>query len=304
MSGKVCSKTMKLHKKILSLTVAVAALTATPSVAYGQDATTEQSSTSLESVASSTLPTKEPSATGEDAKKDVSFRFTPIDDDVKEDIFKNRPGSTGESSKKKDSESSSTKKTSTSKTTKTTETRRDGTRTRTTVTVTVKAEPSDEDLIYPPEWDGYVDDEISGVEGVDTGSGVDLLSLDLGEASDAAKEAVKRAYEQLGTPYVWGGTKLSDPHTANGGMDCSGLTQGIYAQSGVSIPRVTYQQINTGVAVPVAQIQPGDLVFYNNTGHVAIYVGNGEVIHAPQTGDVVKVSPLNMMPVEAIKRVA
>lgn len=304
MSGKVCSKTMKLHKKILSLTVAVATLTATPSVAYGQDATTEQSSTSLESVASSTLPTKEPSATGEDAKKDVSFRFTPIDDDVKEDIFKNRPGSTGESSKKKDSESSSTKKTSTSKTTKTTETQRDGTRTRTTVTVTVEAEPSDEDLIYPPEWDGYVDDEISGVEGVDTGSGVDLLSLDLGEASDAAKEAVKRAYEQLGTPYVWGGTKLSDPHTANGGMDCSGLTQGIYAQSGVSIPRVTYQQINTGVAVPVAQIQPGDLVFYNNTGHVAIYVGNGDVIHAPQTGDVVKVAPLNMMPVEAIRRVA
>lgn len=298
---------MKLHKRILSITVAVAALTATPSVAYGQDATTEQSSTSLKSVASSTLPTKETSATGEDAKKDVSFRFTPIDDDVKEDIFKNRPGSTGESSKKKDNESSSTKKTSTSKTTKTTkttETRRDGTRTRTTVTVTVEAEPSDEDLIYPPEWDGYVDDEISGVEGVDTGSGVDLLSLDLGEASDAAKEAVKHAYEQLGTPYVWGGTKLSDPHTANGGMDCSGLTQGIYAQSGVSIPRVTYQQINTGIAVPVAQIQPGDLVFYNNTGHVAIYVGNGEVIHAPQTGDVVKVSPLNMMPVEAIRRVA
>lgn len=311
---------MKFQKGIVSLAIATSLLPFSP-VAHAQEVPSLSQSAET-AQGGSPLPTRDPSSG--DAKKGLSFKYTPIDQSVRDDIFKNRPGGiesttekTTQESKESSSETSSSSKSSssssksssssskTSKKSKTSTSHSKRTRPRTTVTVTVETEePPEETTVYPPEWDGYVDDEISGVEGVDTGSSVDLSSLDLGEAAEAAKQAVKYAYEQLGTPYVWGGTKMSTPHTANGGLDCSGLTQGIYAKAGVSIPRVTYDQVRTGVPVPAAQIQPGDLVFYNGTGHVAIYVGNGEVIHAPQTGDVVKVSSLNMMPVEAIRRVA
>ena len=297
-------KTKKNRRRVVSLALVVAGFTTTPTIAYAQ--TTEGST--LESPAP--LPTKTPSP-GDEDDKNVSFRFTPLNQKVRDDIFKNRLNKkVGEDNKEdspasEDKTSSSQSSSPSRKTTTTTTTR--GKKKKTTVTVTVKPTPEpepEEELVYPPEWDGYVDDETSGAEGVDEGSSVDLSSLNLGDASQAAKEAVKHAYEQLGTPYVWGGTTMSTPNTADGGLDCSGLTQGVYAQAGVSIPRVTYSQVSTGTAVPMAQIQPGDLVFYNGTGHVAIYVGDGNVIHAPQTGEVVKVSPMNMMPVEAIRRVA
>lgn len=297
-------KTKKNRRRVVSLALVVAGFTTTPTIAYAQ---TAEGST-LESPAP--LPTRTPSP-GDEDDKSVSFRFTPLNQKVRDDIFKNRLNKkVGEDNKEdspasEDKTSSSQSSSPSRKTTTTTTTR--GKKKKTTVTVTVKPTPEpkpEEELVYPPEWDGYVDDETSGAEGVDDGSSVDLSSLNLGDASQAAKEAVKHAYEQLGTPYVWGGTTMSTPNTADGGLDCSGLTQGVYAQAGVSIPRVTYSQVSTGTAVPMAQIQPGDLVFYNGTGHVAIYVGDGNVIHAPQTGEVVKVSPMNMMPVEAIRRVA
>lgn len=296
-------KTKKNRRRVVSLALVVAGFTTTPTIAYAQ---TAEDST-LKSPAP--LPTKTPSP-GDEDDKSVSFRFTPLNQKVKDDIFKNRLNKREEdnkedSPKSEDKTSSSHSSSPSRKTTTTTTTK--GKKKKTTVTVTVKPTPEpepEEELVYPPEWDGYVDDETSGAEGVDEGSSVDLSSLNLGDASQAAKEAVKHAYEQLGTPYVWGGTTMSTPNTADGGLDCSGLTQGVYAQAGVSIPRVTYSQVSTGTAVPMAQIQPGDLVFYNGTGHVAIYVGDGNVIHAPQTGEVVKVSPMNMMPVEAIRRVA
>lgn len=94
---------------------------------------------------------------------------------------------------------------------------------------------------------------------------------------------VDYAYQFLGTPYLWGGTTPS-------GFDCSGFTQYVFKNAaGVSLPRTTYDQINVGVAVSYDDLQPGDLVF-PHTGHVGIYVGNGQMIHAPSTGDVVKVS--------------
>ena len=297
-------KTKKNRRRVVSLALVVAGFTTTPTIAYAQ---TAEDST-LKSPAP--LPTKTPSP-GDEDDKNVSFRFTPLNQKVRDDIFKNRLNKkVGEDNKEDspvsaDKTSSSQSSSPSRKTTTTTTTR--GKKKKTTVTVTVKPTPEpepEEELVYPPEWDGYVDDDTSGAEGVDEGSSVDLSSLNLGDASQAAKEAVKHAYEQLGTPYVWGGTTMSTPNTADGGLDCSGLTQGVYAQAGVSIPRVTYSQVSTGTAVPMAQIQPGDLVFYNGTGHVAIYVGDGNVIHAPQTGEVVKVSPMNMMPVEAIRRVA
>ena len=101
--------------------------------------------------------------------------------------------------------------------------------------------------------------------------------------SATGNAVVDYAYKFLGTPYQWGGTTPS-------GFDCSGFTQYVFKNAaGVSLPRTTYDQINVGVAVSYNDLQPGDLVF-PHTGHVGIYVGGGQMIHAPSTGDVVKVS--------------
>ena len=102
--------------------------------------------------------------------------------------------------------------------------------------------------------------------------------------SQKAKAAVAEAKKHLGTKYVWGGA-------APGGFDCSGLVQYCYNKVGVSLPRTTYDQINRGKAVSRKNLQPGDLVF-PHTGHVGIYTGNGKMIHAPKTGDVVKISAI------------
>ncbi|WP_180365218.1 C40 family peptidase, partial [Staphylococcus caeli] len=117
------------------------------------------------------------------------------------------------------------------------------------------------------------------------------------------QELVKYAKEQLGTPYKWGGSQMSNANQADGALDCSGLTQGLYKKIGFDLPRVTTEQVNAGKEVSKSEIQPGDLVFYNGTGHVAIYIGNDTVIHAPEENDVVKESPLNMMPVENVRRI-
>jgi cell wall-associated NlpC family hydrolase len=94
------------------------------------------------------------------------------------------------------------------------------------------------------------------------------------------------AMSQLGTPYVWGGA-------APGGFDCSGLVMWAYAQVGVSLPHSTYALFAMGVPVSRDQLAPGDLVFFDGVGHVGIYIGGNEFIHAPHTGDVVKISSLD-----------
>jgi cell wall-associated NlpC family hydrolase len=93
------------------------------------------------------------------------------------------------------------------------------------------------------------------------------------------------AMRYLGVPYVWGGASPS-------GFDCSGLVQYAYAQLGNSVPHSTYALWPMGVAVSRSQLQPGDLVFFNGLGHMGIYIGNNQMIHAPHTGDVVKISSL------------
>jgi cell wall-associated NlpC family hydrolase len=90
----------------------------------------------------------------------------------------------------------------------------------------------------------------------------------------------------LGVPYVWGGASPS-------GFDCSGLVAYVYAQVGVSLPHYTGAQYAVGVPVSKDQLEPGDLVFFNGLGHVGIYIGGGQMIHAPHTGDVVKISNIN-----------
>jgi peptidoglycan DL-endopeptidase CwlO len=94
------------------------------------------------------------------------------------------------------------------------------------------------------------------------------------------------AMQFLGTPYVWGGA-------SPGGFDCSGLVEYVFSQVGVSLPHHAADQYNYGVPVSRDQLEPGDLVFFDGLGHVGIYIGNGEFIHAPHTGDVVKISSLN-----------
>jgi len=99
-------------------------------------------------------------------------------------------------------------------------------------------------------------------------------------------DVVQYAMSQLNTPYVWGGG-------APGGFDCSGLVMWAYAQVGVSLPHSSYAQYGYGVPVSRDQLQPGDLVFFDGLGHVGIYIGGDQFVHAPHTGDVVKISSLS-----------
>ncbi|MEV5143006.1 NlpC/P60 family protein [Streptomyces sp. NPDC052727] len=111
-----------------------------------------------------------------------------------------------------------------------------------------------------------------------------------------AAAALAAARSALGRPYVWG---------ANGpsGFDCSGLTQWAYAHAGVQLPRTSQEQRFAGRQVPLSQVRPGDLVVYrSDASHVAMYAGNGQVIHAPHPGAPVRYDPVGMMPVSSVTR--
>jgi len=112
-------------------------------------------------------------------------------------------------------------------------------------------------------------------------------SAPVGPAPPATHSSVVSIAERyLGTPYVWGGASPS-------GFDCSGLVMYVFAQVGVSLPHSSYAQYGMGSPVSRDQLQPGDLVFFDGLGHEGIYVGGGSFIHAPHTGDVVKISSLS-----------
>jgi cell wall-associated NlpC family hydrolase len=97
---------------------------------------------------------------------------------------------------------------------------------------------------------------------------------------------VSIALQYLGVPYVWGGASPS-------GFDCSGLTMYAYAKVGVYLPHNAAMQYGMGSAVSRNQLAPGDLVFFNGLSHVGMYIGGGRFVHAPHTGDVVKISSLS-----------
>ncbi len=100
-----------------------------------------------------------------------------------------------------------------------------------------------------------------------------------------APAVVKVAYAQLGKPYRYA---AAGPDA----FDCSGLVMYCYAQVGIRLPHSSYMQARCGVPVSYSELQPGDLVFFHGYGHVGLYIGNGQYIHAPRTGDVVRIADL------------
>ena len=132
--------------------------------------------------------------------------------------------------------------------------------------------------------DGVKYDEYGNV--IDSDNTVDPDSVSSSSSSSSSSGSgssiVDYATQFVGNPYVWGGTSLT------GGADCSGFTQSVYAQFGYSLPRTSYEQQNWGTEVSYADAQPGDLICYG--GHVAIYMGNGQIVHASNYRDGIKIS--------------
>ena len=122
--------------------------------------------------------------------------------------------------------------------------------------------------------------------------------------SHAAATAIAFALAQLGKPYQWGAA-------GPGAYDCSGLVYAAYAAAGIHIARTTYQWQQDGPVIPLSQIQPGDLLFSagsdgtaSDPGHVVMYLGNGQVIQAPQTGQDVQTGPADLASVVVATRPA
>ncbi|MFH0244724.1 NlpC/P60 family protein [Streptomyces sp. HK10] len=114
--------------------------------------------------------------------------------------------------------------------------------------------------------------------------------------SSRAAAAVAAARGAVGAPYAWG---QAGPHA----FDCSGLTSWAYARAGVFLPRTSQGQLHAGRHVPLERALPGDLVVYrSDASHVGMYVGGGQVLHAPRPGARVRYDPVGMMPVAAVVR--
>jgi cell wall-associated NlpC family hydrolase len=121
------------------------------------------------------------------------------------------------------------------------------------------------------------------------------------QQSSLRSKLVNYALQFVGGRYVWGGT---DPHT---GADCSGFVQYVYRHvAGISLPRVSRDQANSGTVVNSSQMQPGDLIFYTNSkgtvNHVAMYIGNGQVVHAASRKSGIKISTWNYRKPKTIRR--
>ena len=142
-----------------------------------------------------------------------------------------------------------------------------------TVPTTTAAAPTTTAPAPPPTVTAVTTTEVPTVPAVPAGAG--------------HPEAATIALRYLGIPYLWGG---ASPAT---GFDCSGLVMYVYAQLGISLPHYAAAQYQLGTPVDRSQLIPGDLVFFDSLDHVGIYIGNGQFVHAPQTGDVVKITALS-----------
>ena len=180
-----------------------------------------------------------------------------------------------------------------------------------TDSITITLIPQDEELevvdIMDNGWIKFMlDDEEAYVSGefVDVEErlekAVTLTELLYGQGvSDVRVDLVQFAKQYVGNPYVWGGTSLT------GGADCSGFTMSVFKKYGISLPHHAASQAQLGTKISLSEAQPGDLVFYAKNGsinHVAIYIGNGQVIHAsnPKTG--IKISSVNYRTPACVRR--
>ncbi len=115
----------------------------------------------------------------------------------------------------------------------------------------------------------------------------------------AGRSVVETARQYLGVPYVWGGESLGE-----GGLDCSGLVQLVYSAHGVDLPRVARDQMRQGTEVgSLAEARPGDLVVQRGGKHIGIYVGDGQMIHAPKPGRTVEITDVTDASVTTVRRV-
>jgi cell wall-associated NlpC family hydrolase len=115
--------------------------------------------------------------------------------------------------------------------------------------------------------------------------------------STAGQQIADYAVQFVGNPYVYGGTSLTN------GADCSGFTMSVYANFGYSLPRVAADQANAGTKVSTSSLQPGDLLFYHGYGHVAIYIGGGQVVHASNAKSGIKISNYDYSPIDKAVRI-
>jgi len=112
------------------------------------------------------------------------------------------------------------------------------------------------------------------------------VNIPVGDPGVGHPQAAQIALHYLGVPYVWGGSTPS-------GFDCSGLVMYVYAQLGISLPHYTVAQWDATLPISTSELQPGDLLFFDHLGHVGIYIGGGQFVHAPHTGTVVQIASLS-----------
>ena len=128
-----------------------------------------------------------------------------------------------------------------------------------------------------------------GIAQANTSGGPAAVAAPAVAPNQAAQTVVDTALAHQGAPYAWGGAGPSS-------FDCSGLVQYAYKAAGVSLPHSSRMQSTMGTPVSRNQLQPGDLVFfYSPVSHVAMYIGNGEIVHASTSGEPVKVASLDSM---------
>ncbi len=147
--------------------------------------------------------------------------------------------------------------------------------------------------------DGYISSRyVSVADQLPTASSISEIRYGSG-VSNVRADLVNFALQYVGNRYVWGGTSLTN------GVDCSGFTMKVYARYGISLPHSSAAQSRIGTKVSLAEAQPGDLVFYGKrrVHHVAIYIGNGQIVHAASKRSGIKISNVNYSTPARIMRI-
>ena len=113
----------------------------------------------------------------------------------------------------------------------------------------------------------------------------------------SGQAVIDYACQFVGNPYVWGGTSLTN------GADCSGFVQSVYAHFGISLPRTTYDMVNSGYAVSYEEAQPGDLILYGDCSHVGLYMGDGNIVNALNSDKGICICSATYTNIYAVRRV-